>query len=404
MGEYKSCLYLINLGDLQLLKDKFILDKTKLDNKELCILKFGQTKNFKNRFIQHKTSFGKLGCSPEKLFKVKIPESKLTKAENKLKKMLLIQGYLFVQKDINDKGYNEIILADKSKINEIKNMYDEISKIFTEDEKIKVNNFEYEIENDKVCSSVFDFINWGHYIGRLDELFQESLKLSIKQIDKIFDKDNNLTHIKVLNSSYSNNTIFNPEYELYNVIKFKDETSLILDKVKKMFYNIKCNYVVGKIDGVKYLIYKNHNEVSLVDYLNRNDKENVDYLIKRIFVFNWIMCVKNGLCLSFENNIFIKSLNLFPTNTIECKDFIHTFSINEYNFTYNVDKTISPAILNKWFDGKLEKFYEIAKDSLDGINPETFRGIFKDVINFYNPDYIPWNNVVYERMIFLKNM
>jgi hypothetical protein len=265
-----------------------------------------------------------------------------------------------------------------------------------------MSKFKDELENNMICSSVFKLLKWGNYIGNLDELISE------KKIEMIRNDKNILIQLKVFGiSDYLNSDIhpaIKPEYEVFSVIKFKNDIPLILDITKKMFCIYNCDYVIGKIEGEKYLIYKNDNNVSLNDYLQHNEKRNISYLVKLIFVFNWIMCVKNGLCLSYENNIFIKSLNPFVSDTVECKNFIQAFSINENNFTYDADKVISPTILNKWFDGEVENFYNLARNMLNGINADVFRGKFKEIINFYNPEYIPWSNTVYERISFIKNM
>jgi hypothetical protein len=266
----------------------------------------------------------------------------------------------------------------------------------------------FNTNDDRLCESISSFVDYGHYIGNLDKLINENqiikvienqeilrLKISKSQsIKNLFDNQPNYPEFR---------SFLEPNETLYNVIKYTNAIPLILDTIKKIFYISRCDYIVGEIKDKKYLIYKNYNEVSLNDYLKRNGKDNVSRQVQSIFIFNWLMCVKNGLTPAYENNIYIKSINPFITDIIECSDCLQAFSINENNFLYDTEREISSGILTKWFDGNLEKFYKMSKSFLEGINIENFRYRFRDVVNFYDNDYIPWVNSVYDRMNFIKN-
>lgn len=256
------------------------------------------------------------------------------------------------------------------------------------------NNYKYlkdEINNITDCKCISSFLNIGHFIGEIEDYISE----------KIYDEDNNLIHIN-LNKRFEIQDNFP---EKYNIVNYTNEVPLILDSIKKYFYLGKNNYILVTIKGVKYIINKNYNQISIKDYISLNDSKNIEHLIRKIFAFNWIMCVKNGMCLSYEKNILVKSLNPLVTRVNECSTSLILYTIGESGYISDISKdVISTTILNKWFDGKIEIFYKVARNLLEGIDIDFFRNRFVEIINFYNKDYIGWSNSVYERLRFIKGV
>jgi hypothetical protein len=256
--------------------------------------------------------------------------------------------------------------------------------------KSKYLNFKQQIENVKECCLISDLSKSGHYIGDIDNFISEK-----------FYKNNLESEDKILSSIKLNINIDNQN--IYNVIDYTNEVPLILDSMKSYFFIAKTHYIVANIEGKKYLVYRNQNEVSLNHYLNNNIK-NVEYIVQRIFTFSWLMCIKKGFCLSYEDKIMVKNLNPFLTKVSECKSLLQGFTINEKKYMIDINEDVSTTILSKWFKGEIEIFYNVAKEMLEGVDIEAFRSSFKDVILFYNDDYVCWINSVYNRMKFIKNL
>lgn len=221
-------------------------------------------------------------------------------------------------------------------------------------------------------------------------------------INEVYDENDTLCKI----TDSETNTI-------YNVKPFTNEFPLILDEVKKYFYLIKTRYVLSNIKNKTYLIYKNENEFKLNDIKDKQflfDNFCIYENVKRIILFNWIMNVKYGYSLSFENNILIKTSNPLITKLEECKSILYVYTCNETDFTFNEQSAwnrnfeVPKNMLNKWFKGSLEEFYKEAKNLIGGMDADLFRSKFSDIVNYYNNDYISWVNVAYERFRFIKNL
>jgi hypothetical protein len=252
---------------------------------------------------------------------------------------------------------------------------------------MNVKNLYYQIENIKECNSIKDIIQTGHYIGSIDKI-----------IDEIIYKNNEIDKFKI------NMNLYDDDKLAYNVFKYKNEIPLIVDSMKKYFSLIKNNYVIANIKNERYLIYRSHNHISVEDYLKVNSIKYIIDSVRDIFAFNWFMCVKNGVCLSYEKNIKIRTFNPLITNIGECTLSLLPYTIGETGYISDINKDIiSPTILNKWFDGKLETFYKVARRLLEGIDADAFRNYLEEIINFYNKDYISWVNNVYNRVKFIKS-
>jgi hypothetical protein len=249
-----------------------------------------------------------------------------------------------------------------------------------------------EIETFKNKFSSFTFeLNIGHYVGEINDFISQ----------KVYDEDKKLIAIYFRKRFEVQNLL----PEKYNVMIYNNEIPLILDSIKKYFYLGKTNYIIANIDNVKYLIYKNFNQINIKEYCNLNNSKNIEYLVQKTFAFNWLMCIKNGMCLSYENNILVKSINPMVSKVSECSTSLILHTIGETGYISNINKDIiSPTIINKWFDGKLEIFYETARRLIEGIDIDIFRANLFEIISFYNKEYVDWCNNVYHRFKFIKGV
>jgi hypothetical protein len=203
----------------------------------------------------------------------------------------------------------------------------------------------------------------------------------------------------------------------YNIIPFVNEFLLILDDIKKYFYLIRTGYKPMINDNNEiYLMYKNENIISvnfdkLISIKNSYFYESV----RRIFVFNWIMAVKGGYSIGFENNILVKTSNPLITKIEECDYILYVYTHNENGFNFESERNfeVPKNMLNKWFKPKgirnqgkkpLDEFYKEAKNLIMEMDADVFRSKFSDIVNYYNPNYNNWVNVAYERFKFIKNL
>jgi hypothetical protein len=257
------------------------------------------------------------------------------------------------------------------------------------------------------------------------------------------------------------------ELILYKVVK---EYPLVLDIVKTYFRIYKTNYHSVTVEGVKYLASISHNEVSLEDYIKscngiENLRPSLINDIRRIFAFNWIMCVTSNN----DNKIYIRNLDhtslevLLPgkdgVRSLESSDsgshasrsIVYPFTFNERGYSKDyipgatrttdiANSDISEKILNKWFKGDREFFYEHVKRLIDRANLfktdsgspgkdgvrslESFPGstaskgslessapgtsgvkslefikYFENVIKSVNPTLLPWVEIVHNRIL-----
>lgn len=225
------------------------------------------------------------------------------------------------------------------------------------------------------------------YIGSLDKII----------IDKQYNENNKLESV-ILNNSCK-----------YKVFPYKNELPLILDLIKKYFYISRTKYDIVYIDKSLYYIFENDNSISLSYYLSKLGKcenYNIKESVKRILAFNWLMCIKNGYSLMFEDDIIIKSDNKMVSKIEECDSLLYCYSYNENDFVIvkNGKSDIPKNALNKWFDGSLEEFYKVVKSMIQGIEADFMRSKILDIVNEYNNDYVVWVNAVYERFRFIKNL
>jgi hypothetical protein len=224
----------------------------------------------------------------------------------------------------------------------------------------------------------------GSDIGNIDHLINE----------KFFSENKKLHKVKLNNNGY------------LSLNEFDNEFPLILDTLKKYFNVFPTLYNIVYINNKKYLAYPFSNEISLSEYVNYNNKKQkrINSLllddIRNLFVFNWLMCVKNSyeiLVRPFSECKFI--------DTKECDSLI-LFSIGEKTFHYlESDSGLPKTIINEWFEKSVELFYDYAIKMVKSINPDIFRNEITEIVNKHGNDtFVSWVNVVYNRIRDIKNL
>lgn len=183
-----------------------------------------------------------------------------------------------------------------------------------------------------------------------------------------------------------------------NVVKYKNLFPLIINEIKPIFSILNVRYNIVLIDGIKYLAYKNYNNIPLEEYVKEsNYKNSLAHLdLQRLFVFNWLMCLGSN----YENNIYV-----FPNSNnphlINVKKSTNVFfiSIKEHSFKYlSTDCIISRHIIKEYFNNSEEQFYKIAKNMVRDIDINALRQEMNKIVNKYDNDFIGWVNVVYDRI------
>jgi hypothetical protein len=223
-------------------------------------------------------------------------------------------------------------------------------------------------------------MNAFNFNGSFIDCIEES---NIKE--KLFDDDKRLNRIQLVNNSY------------LNVYPFNNEFPLILDSVKRYFNVFPTLYNVGIIDNKKYLLSPYKNDISLEEYVTyRRTAKNESNIhdIRNIFVFNWIMCVKNSY------DIYVRPFSSVDfLDTKKC-DSVIFFSKGEKTFHYFEEKSDVPKlIISEWFDKSVELFYEYAINMIKNIDCDKFRfEITKIILGYKNQEYLSWLNVVYNRI------
>jgi hypothetical protein len=237
--------------------------------------------------------------------------------------------------------------------------------------------FEYDGKN---LGSIDNLIIYKHY----SNLENESETLLSKVDLKIEDKEITLS-----------------------LVKYKNDFALILDELKEQFKVCATYYNIILIDDVKYLAFKNLNEITFKEFKEKNSK-NIKYYIesiRRIFVFNWLM-VGNDNTLSLENKILVRPCSfskIQDSNMISPKNsilFFITINDNSYLSIKESHKyDISKSIVKEWFEGSMELFYDYVGRFLETIDVSKFRDIALKVVRKYNSTYTNWVNIVYERLM-----
>jgi hypothetical protein len=123
-------IYLINLGTLKDLHNNksfefrdmynvrlckhLDLDRNKclvnVNSNDICVYKFGKTNNISKRFKTHEKNFKFCYNTFNVISTAKVPLSKLTLSENKVKEYFLNKNYYFVTYDTKNIKYKELVV------------------------------------------------------------------------------------------------------------------------------------------------------------------------------------------------------------------------------------------------------------------------------------------------------
>lgn len=215
-------------------------------------------------------------------------------------------------------------------------------------------------------------------------------------VEKIFNDKNKLHKVKLV--------LKDGEDETLSVFKYKNDFPLILDNIKKYFTVFETKYIIVMIDNVKYLAYKDLDNIPLKEYLKFNNLDNSykKYEIQQIFIFNYIMCINSN----FEDKIYV--FPSFCENIIS--DMIYTDSVffkvvNEKSYKYDSNNSeISKRILKEWFNDSVEKFQEMSYEMVKAINPEKLKWELERIVSKYDNSYVAWINSVYNKVKEVKGM
>jgi hypothetical protein len=215
-------------------------------------------------------------------------------------------------------------------------------------------------------------------------------------IEKYYNEDKILFKIDL---------IYKEQIITLSVHKYKNDIPLILDDMKIHFGLCKTHFNICNIENEDYLIYKNCNEISILEYKNHNINNKKYYIkdIRNIFVFYWLMNVKN-YSLSLDNYIYVRSLNFSEIENVKDSDLVCFHSIYDkgYNLLENsMTHDVPNSIIKEWFDDSVELFYEYVGKMIKSIDCEKFRQVFTKIIKKYknNNDYISWVNITYSKLL-----
>jgi hypothetical protein len=228
-------------------------------------------------------------------------------------------------------------------------------------------------------SFIFNFDNLTD-VGDIDEYIEE----------KFFNEKKKLYKVKL---NIQNNLVI-------NVYKFKNIFPLLINEIRKFFRGINVTqYNIATIEGVKYLVYENMNNISLNEYNNKNSiftYHNIQYIL----CLNYILCIHSN----FEKNIIVKPLHFNPyVIDVKNSDFVTFKTIKEKSFKFKIiDHIISKSILDKWFNGSLEEFQKKVKFLVNEIDPYALHQEMVKICYKYDDTYVSWANIVRDMIIRAK--
>lgn len=252
---------------------------------------------------------------------------------------------------------------------------------------------------------------------------------------------------------------------LFKVKPYKSDFPLILSNVKLLLKIPTIMYDVTYIEDKPYLIYLDKSSVKLSDYLNYNIKKykerltytsldsesdnsedeipfesrapySVPYKIpegknitsyysylnnssllllrfRQLIAFNWVMCLSYPHNVKVENNIlvepyFYEPCEAFDTYGSDAVVFIYTNEDLNINTQYTKkfisgDFDTPKTIIREYFNNSQELFYEHVSRIVMNIDPNKLKFELLKIVNYHNKEYIPWVNLVYERVLNAKN-
>jgi hypothetical protein len=200
------------------------------------------------------------------------------------------------------------------------------------------------------------------------------------------------------------------ELNLYRVYK---EYPLCLDQIKRLFKIYRTKYHFVTIEKVKYLACLHHNEISIDEYIRiycdgkiENMRPTLVNEIQRIIAFNWLMCITSNS----DNKIYVRRLDYKPLTLDFKTDIVYPFTFGEKGYSLDTTKCdIAEKLLQKWFSGSRELFYDhIKRLAYDiGLNStsnkdesiDNFKLKIIEIINRVNPSLSPWVDIIYNRIL-----
>jgi hypothetical protein len=204
--------------------------------------------------------------------------------------------------------------------------------------------------------------------------------------------------------NYKNGKLYTIELKINDLVlgvkKYKTPFALILNEAKKIFNVSFVDYNLVNIDNIVYLAYKYNNSVSLQDYHENNDfKGKIRHIyLQRTFVFNWLMFVNSN----HENKIHVvprKYCNDISVDTIN-SDAVTFVTTGEKSFKFkDIKYNISNNVIEEWFDGSRENFYDVVSKMIKPIDPELLRIELLKIVKKYDESYVSWVNIVYKNII-----
>jgi hypothetical protein len=184
------------------------------------------------------------------------------------------------------------------------------------------------------------------------------------------------------------------------LIKYKNDFPLILDEIKHYFGICKTFYNIVVIDKVKYLAFRNLNEISLKEYKSYKESNKEICMIdaRAMYVFYYLMCIKD-ISLNEDNSFYIRPL--LKSDIVDTKNTSSfcLISIDNKSFYYfSKDCKIPISIIKEWFDNSLELFYKYVGEMVKDIDVDKFKFKVLEIVKSYDENYISWVNAVTENL------
>ncbi len=176
-----SCVYLYTLGNVKDLRNNFNIPEKHSDTDIIC--KFGRTEDLSRRNGEHDNDYGKMSNVSLRLKIYSYIDNKYTtQAENDIKNFVLFNDYKF-----NYQNRDELIIIPSDKMDQIKNEFDKIRKVYSGEYKDVINDIEKHKDVIKLLEKEINNLQ-----NEISNLHKE-----IEYLKKINDKDNELKDFKI---------------------------------------------------------------------------------------------------------------------------------------------------------------------------------------------------------------
>jgi hypothetical protein len=148
------------------------------------------------------------------------------------------------------------------------------------------------------------------------------------------------------------------------------------------------------------------NEAPLAELSKKSVSNNI-VGIRNIIAFNWIMCVnqnnvsdiKNHIfAFTFEENKFADIPNYHDLLFKYVEESLDVRKMYRSKYLLRGSKDIPRTILKEYFENSPELFHQYVEIMMEKIDPEKLRYELLKIVREINQEYIPWVNLVYERV------